>query len=167
MYTVSKCAVPGTVDKSSPPWTCHYSLSSSSLQNKNLLIFILIITKSLCKKYSNNILKTPTKQIRELYLPEWLYWIGCGFDSLRFNSQQGQDIFPFSKMSKPFLGPTAPPILGLKVPRYASYDSILVLRLTKWSYTSTPPICLQGMTGTALLYRTDWRGDIWVWISVL
>ena len=63
MHTVSKCAFPGIVDKSSPPWTCH-----SSLQNKNLLlIFILIITKCLRKKYSNNIMKTPTKQIMDLY----------------------------------------------------------------------------------------------------
>jgi hypothetical protein len=61
MCTVSKCAAcTCSVDKSSPARTCH-CLSSCSLQNKNLLlILILVITECLDKSTVTRYLKSPT-----------------------------------------------------------------------------------------------------------
>jgi hypothetical protein len=74
---------------------------------------------------------------------------------LEFNSQWGLEIFLFTTVSRMVLGPTQPPVqwvlgslsLGVKWPGVKLTTHLhLVPRLKNvWSYTSTPPVHLNGM----------------------
>ena len=89
MCPVSKCAAcPCSVDKSSPAQTCHYR-SPCSLQNKNLLlILILVTTKCLDKSTVTIYLKTPTKLTQE---PQWVQWtvtmVWAGLSGVQFPAE--------------------------------------------------------------------------------
>jgi len=73
---------------------------------------------------------------------------------MRLESLQGQEIFPFSKTSKPFLQPTQSPIpwtpgtlfwtvqQPLHEANHSPPSSVEVKN--KWDYTSTPLICLHS-----------------------
>jgi len=81
--------------------------------------------------------------------------MGCWFDNLRFNSQQGQDIYPLSKMSIPYLGLTKPPILGVKGPDIqVSTPFTLVLRLRVSGAIHVLPYMPARNYRVSLTYRT-------------
>ena len=84
-----------------------------------------------------------------------MYWLGCGLDELRFNSQLSKILFPFSKVSRLALGPTWPPIHW--VPGAVSqvvnwlwcagnFWALCIAKVkNEWNYSSVLLICFQDV----------------------
>jgi hypothetical protein len=85
--------------------------------------------------------------------------------NLGFEFWQRQDIFLVLKTSRPALGSTQPPVQWImETSSLGESDQgmrfttqlHLVQRLRRWSYNSTPPMCLPGNSGTIV--------PLWVYI---
>jgi len=83
-----------------------------------------------------------------------MYWLCYGMDLLGFKSQQEQEIFPFSKMSRLIMAPTLPlfsryqgSFLGIKWLRHDVDHSSPCRASVKneWRYTYASLLCLHGM----------------------
>jgi hypothetical protein len=89
--------------------------------------------------------------------------LGYGLDDRGLESRQGLEIFLFTTLSRPVLGPTQPPIqwipgalsLGVKRERREADHSPPSSSEVKnaWSYTSTPPT--PSWRGAELKHRND------------